>query len=49
MRTFKKSIVIFLLFMIGTCAAVHVDRQCGAMTGSGRTVIEKKVRELLPD
>lgn len=33
MKTFGKSVVIFLLFMIGTAAIVHVDRQCAQMAG----------------
>lgn len=33
MKTFRKSIVVFLLFFIGTASLVHVDRQCAQMTG----------------
>lgn len=33
MKTLMKSLVVFLLFFMGTTAMVHVDRQCAHMYG----------------
>lgn len=46
MKTFRKSIVIFFLFMLGTMAVMHVDRQCRALEGGGTTIAEQITEEL---
>lgn len=46
MKTFRKSIVIFLLFMIGTMSAVHVDRQCAAIEGSVDSGLSRALEKL---
>ena len=33
MRLFGKAAVVFLVFMLGTMAFIHVDRQCAYLTG----------------
>ena len=33
MKTFRKSILIFLLFLVGTVSLVHVDRQGAIIEG----------------
>jgi len=40
MKTLCKSIVIFLLFFIGTTAVVHVDRQCAHMNRQSAVMTE---------
>ncbi|MGN0659143.1 MAG: hypothetical protein ACI4LA_06015 [Emergencia sp.] len=39
MKTFKKSAVIFLLFLLGTLSVIHVDRQCQAAAANGMSII----------
>lgn len=34
MKTFGKTVAIFLIFFIGTLSLIHADRQCGQMTGN---------------
>ena len=41
MKTFAKSMIIFLLFMIGTMAFAHVDRQCAAIEGKRGCLMDK--------
>lgn len=31
LKTFRNAVILFLLFMTGTMAVVHVDRQCAMM------------------
>ena len=31
LKTFRNAVILFMLFMVGTMAVVHVDRQCAMM------------------
>lgn len=41
MKTFRKSIVLFIVFLLGTVSLVHVDRQCAQIDGSHVPVMER--------
>ncbi len=41
MKTFRRSVVVFLIFFLGTVCAIHVDRQCQQMNGGDGGFIEK--------
>ena len=41
LKTFGKSIVLFLVFLLGTASLVHVDRQCAQIDASHVPVIER--------
>lgn len=39
MKTWIKSLVIFLVFFMGSTAVIHVDRQCAHMYGESVEII----------
>ena len=41
LKTLRQTVVVFLIFLIGTLALVHVDRQCAMMDGDTGQVMEK--------
>lgn len=41
MKLFRKSVVVFLVFMLGTMALIHVDRQCARMEGAEAALAER--------
>ncbi len=41
MKLFRKSVVIFLVFMLGTMALIHVDRQCAQMEKTTADIAEE--------
>lgn len=41
MKTFGRSVAIFLIFLAGTLSVIHVDRQCQEMEGGGVTIMEE--------
>ena len=47
MKTLMKSLVIFLLFFMGTTAVVHVDRWCAQMNGDEAKITIEKYASLL--
>lgn len=40
MKTFGKSIIVFLIFFVGTLSVIHVDRQGARMSGTGALFTE---------
>ena len=41
MKTFGRSVAIFLIFLVGTLSVIHVDRQCQEMNAGDGGFIEK--------
>lgn len=41
MKTFLKSIAVFIIFLLGTASLAHVDRQCAQMDASHIPVMER--------
>ncbi len=41
MKTFGRSVLIFLIFLVGTASLIHVDRQCQQMNAGDGGFIEK--------
>lgn len=46
MKTFRNALILFLLFMTGTMAAVHIDRQCAMMEGHAVSFAESLAEKL---
>ena len=41
MKTFARSIAVFLIFLAGTVSVIHVDRQCQMMNAGDGGFLEK--------
>ena len=46
LKTFRNAVVLFLLFMVGTMAVVHVDRQCAMMERNTESFAETLTEKL---
>lgn len=47
MKTFGRSVAIFLIFLAGTLSVIHVDRQCQEMEGGGGPLILDKTMKMI--
>ena len=41
MKNFGRSVLIFLIFLVGTVSAIHVDRQCQQISAGDGGFMEK--------
>ncbi|MCI9640329.1 MAG: hypothetical protein HFE72_09465 [Emergencia sp.] len=46
MKTFRNAVILFMLFMVGTMAVVHVDRQCAMMERNTDSFAESLTEKL---
>ncbi len=41
MKTFGRTVAVFLMFLVGTVSLIHVDRQCQMMNAGDGGFLEK--------
>ena len=46
LKTFRNAVILFMLFMVGTMAVVHVDRQCAMMERNTDSFAESLTEKL---
>lgn len=46
MKTLRQAMVVFLIFLTGTVALVHVDRQCAMMDADTHTSLGSVLEKL---